>query len=106
MTDQQVVSMPLQQVDRKEIGAARMPRASIIRHNVSLVAQTSGAMPVGYCPYGLTSLIQRPGKSSSHSDSVKIILSTIGFISFCALLIETLQFTSNFEIPVLISFCS
>ena len=36
MSGQQIVTVPLQQVDGEEIGAARMPGATIIRHGGSI----------------------------------------------------------------------
>jgi len=36
MTNQQVVALPLQQIDGKEVSAARMPGATVIRHDDSI----------------------------------------------------------------------
>ena len=47
MPDQQMVAMPLQQINGKEIGATRMPQTAIIRHSSDI--QVYGAMPAGYC---------------------------------------------------------
>jgi hypothetical protein len=38
MPGQQVVALPLQQIDGEEIGAARVPGATIVRHGGSITA--------------------------------------------------------------------
>jgi hypothetical protein len=61
MADQQVVAMSLQQINRKEVGAARVPGTSIVRHVRSIVGYlTYGAMPYSYC--SLRGLMRRWGR--------------------------------------------
>ena len=50
ISDHQVIVMSLQQINREEIGTARMPGSSIVRHVRSIVINlTFGAIPCGYC---------------------------------------------------------
>lgn len=61
MPHQQIVTLPLQQIHRKEISSARMPGASVVRHGVEKAniekyfyrrmwrIKTSGAMRCAYC---------------------------------------------------------
>ena len=48
MPYQQVITLPLQQVDGKKISAARMPGATVIRHGGSMEEFPYGAMRFAY----------------------------------------------------------
>ena len=66
VASQQIIALPLQQVDGEKVSSARMPGATVIRHGGSIAEETIrrcqflkleefrelptfGAMPVGYC---------------------------------------------------------